>query len=159
MFDFVLPLHKNRRFIMDRFVTTQIWFGNRKFSFGEDEEEGLMDFTVTDESEPEDYEGRYWYCTLSPDEMEYLAHRMLDAVDYYRKQKGIPANTGFNGSLIPNTPEANGLEPAPEPYAGESLMIANTLAHCNGDRQKAAERLRMSERTLYGKMKRYGLLK
>ena len=129
---------------MARDITTKVRFGcYTVFSFGADEEEGLMDFTVTHEDEPEDYEGRYWYTTLSPDEMEYLAERMLDAVDYYRKHN--------------SEPEAIGLEPAPTPYAGESLTIANTLAHCNGDRKKAAEQLGISKRTLHRKMKQYGL--
>lgn len=71
---------------MARDMTTQVWFGYNKFSFGTDEEELLMDFTVVHEDEPKDCKVRLWSTTLTPDEMEYLAQRILDAVAYHRNK-------------------------------------------------------------------------
>ena len=140
---------------MEKLMTTQVQFANTRFSFGEEEEEGLMDFTVVDESEPEDYEGRLWYTTLTPDEMEYLAHRMLDAVAYMRKKYGLGQE--------PLEPIPDGNEPVEEEYKPKNLYdiyrkeTEAALVGAGGDRKKAAEILGISVRTLYRRLKQYGL--
>lgn len=120
---------------MAKEMTTQVWFGNVKFSFGADDEDGLMEFSVCHEDEPEDYEGRHWYAPLTPEEMEYLAHRMLDAVEYQRRQEGK------EGELTMDEPS----------------VIVNTLLQYQGDRKKAALALAISERTLYRKINQYNI--
>jgi hypothetical protein len=137
---------------MKRDITTQVWFGEYiKFNFGACEEEGLMDFSVCDESEPEDYEGRSWSTILSPDEMEYLAHRMLDAVAIYRKSNLCePQETYPYGEPVPDymlSPEEN-----------QRQAIISALSRNHGDRKKAAEYLKISTRTLYRMLKQYKII-
>jgi DNA-binding NtrC family response regulator len=90
-----------------------------------------------------DYEGECQEaeCVLSLDELEYLAHRILDVVDYQRR-----VVKPYNG------------------YADdECAKIVTALVNNRGDRTKAASELNMSVRTLYRKIKeckldtRYGL--
>ena len=84
-----------------------------------------------------DYEGECQEaeCALSLDELEYLAHRILDVVEYQRR--------------------------AVKPYNGyvddEYAKIVTALVNNRGDRAKAASELNMSVRTLYRKIKEYEL--
>lgn len=113
-------------------------------------------------------------CSLELDELEYLAHRILDAIAYQRKQNSkndsntwdtirelsriqkckergdLTENEAFYLSLhsmYRNTPELAAEEP-------ENIRISAALARHKGDRKKAAEELGISERTLYRKMAR-----
>jgi transcriptional regulator with GAF, ATPase, and Fis domain len=84
-----------------------------------------------------DYEGECQEaeCTLSLDELEYLAHRILDVVDYQRRVVKT-----YNGYVD-------------DEYAN----IVTALVNNRGDRTKAASELSMSVRTLYRKIKEYEL--
>lgn len=84
-----------------------------------------------------DYEGECQEaeCTLSLDELEYLAHRILDVVEYQRR--AVKPYNDF----------------ADDEYA----KIVTALVNNRGDRAKAASELNMSVRTLYRKIKEYEL--
>lgn len=75
---------------MDR-LSTQVRFGDNVFLIYADDEEGLVDFSFKemdmDMRNHEEYVANHCIATLNPDELEYLAKRMLDAVEYHRKQK------------------------------------------------------------------------
>ena len=133
-----------------RDMTTQVWFNDTKFIFGADDEEGLMDFTAVHEDEPTDYEGRHWSAALTPDEMEYLAHRMLDAVAYQRRQYGLDLE-----HLPQNCEPCGQYEPVKEVLGRRAII--NALERNGNDRKKAAAYLGISARTLYRRMKQYGI--
>ena len=84
-----------------------------------------------------DYEGECQEaeCTLSLDELEYLAHRILDVVDYQRRA----------------------VKPCYDFADDECAKIVTALVNNRGDRTKAASELNMSVRTLYRKIKEYEL--
>mgnify|MGYP003413070509 CR=1 FL=1 len=88
-----------------------------------------MRFVIDDS----DYDGecQETECALSLDELEYLAHRILDVVEYQRRV----------------------VKPCYDFVEGESTKIAKALKRNNGDRAKAASDLNMSVRTLYRKIK------
>jgi len=58
-------------------------FSDFVMEYGDDP--GMMYFSVTDGTRGED-ENSHVQCYRTLDEMEYLARRILDAVDYQRKQ-------------------------------------------------------------------------
>lgn len=93
----------------------------------------IMRFVIDDS----DYEGECQEaeCTLSLDELEYLAHRILDVVEYQRRA----------------------VKPCYDFVESESTKVAKALERNNGDRTKAASELNMSVRTLYRKIKEYEL--
>lgn len=84
-----------------------------------------------------DYEGECQEaeCTLSLDELEYLAHRILDVVKYQRRA----------------------VKPCYNFVEDDRTKVAKALKRNNGDRTKAASELNMSVRTLYRKIKEYEL--
>lgn len=67
------------------FVKTSMKFGNYYFSVEPDENDGLMDFFVESRYSDNAEDISYVDSVLTPDELEYLAKRILDAVDFYRK--------------------------------------------------------------------------
>lgn len=101
-------------------------------------EQGLMDFNIEEmdtDRNKEEYVCRSCEGMFTPDELEYLANRMLDAVAYYKQ------------TYHPN----KGVELC------ESAKIAGALVYNRGDRKKTAQELNMSERTLYRKINEYEL--
>lgn len=106
---------------------------------------GFMYFSVKDGDSDE---ATYVQCYRTLDEMEYLAHRILDAVAYQRKQYTPEPVREWEPPYDEPVPES-------EPTFGEAGRIANVLMLCRGDRKKAAEHLGISERTLYRKIKEY----
>ena len=107
------------------------------------DERGLLRFDMEEMDmgrDKEEYVCSSCEGVFDAEELEYLAHRILDAVEYFRKTE---------------QPQEVAQEVAIE--AVESREIANALLMHKGDRKKAAEALRMSERTLYRKIKQYDL--
>lgn len=124
-----------------------------RFSFEPEEEDGKMEFFVERRDrngDNEEEEINYVLATFSLDEAEYIARRMLDAVAFQRKQErpaGIPA--GSEG--VPFE------EYIPSPEEKERLTLLDALEKHNWDRNKAAQELGISPRTLYRKMAQHGL--
>ena len=81
-----------------RDMTTKVRFGDYCFHICSAEEDGLMELCMEewdyDAHKEENYIADHCLATLSPDEVEYLAHRLLDAVAYQRKQNGLLSNEG-----------------------------------------------------------------
>lgn len=75
---------------MARPITTDIRIYDYCFHIGKAEEDGLMDFLMEekdyDVEKHEEFIGNYCLATLTPEEVEYIAKRMLDAVEYMRRQ-------------------------------------------------------------------------
>lgn len=104
------------------------------------DEKGLLRFDMEEMDmgrDKEEYVCSSCEGVFDAEELEYLAHRILDAVEYFRK--GIESPQG---------------EVVEEDERGK---IANALILNKGDRKKAALALKMSERTLYRKIKQYDL--
>lgn len=120
-----------------------------RFSFQPEEEEGKMEFFVECRGKDED-DIEYVVATLTLDEAEYVARRMLDAVALQRKQEGQAA--------IPAAPvEAPLAEYIPTPEEKERLDLIDALDKYNWNREKTAQELGISLRTLYRKMAQHGL--
>lgn len=119
-------------------IKTTVRIGDMCFNINPSaDEKGLIEFNVEEmdiDRNNEEYVCNSFYGTFSPDEIEYLANRMLDSVAYFKQ-----------------TYDPNGFEMC------ESAKIAGALVHNRGDRKKTAEELKMSERTLYRKIKQYDL--
>jgi two-component system response regulator HydG len=81
---------------------------------------------------------------------------VLDATD-------IPPEIRFAAATPPGSPAAAGLVPGLAPgmrlQDAERLLIQETLASTNGNRQEAAQILGIGQRTLYRKIKEFGLAK
>lgn len=102
------------------------------------------------------YEGKdeeeieYVLATFTLDEAEYIARRMLDAVALQRKQEAQEE--------IPALPKEAPLEEyIPTPEEKERLELLSALEKFNWNREKAAQELGITLRTLYRKMKQHGL--
>ena len=124
-----------------------------RFSFQPEEEEGKMEFFV---ERRDRYEGKdeeeieYVLATFTLDEAEYIARRMLDAVALQRKQEAQEE--------IPALPKEAPLEEyIPTPEEKERLELLSALEKFNWNREKAAQELGITLRTLYRKMKQHGL--
>ena len=124
------------------------------FSFEPEEQKGMMEFFVERRDsrigENEEEEINYVVASFTLDEIEYIARRMLDAVAFQRKQErpaGIPAGpegVPFEECIL-------------SPEEKERLTLLNALEKHNWDRDKAAQELGISARTLYRKIAQYGL--
>ena len=123
-------------------MTTIVWFGQTKVSIGDTSagNGNNMELMMERTSESIDDAGRYCFAVLTTEEAEYLANRILDAVEYQRKRRALP-------------PE----ETETAEYNTEAAEIVNALQRNGGDRKKAAEFLGISERTIYRKMKEYNI--
>jgi hypothetical protein len=76
---------------MKKDMTTTVWFGNTKISIGDAEDDGdmnNMDFMMKICGDDVD-DNEYCLAVLTIDEVEYLAHRMLDAAAYQRRKYGL----------------------------------------------------------------------
>lgn len=132
--------------MIGRLVTTSVSFGGGvRFSVEPDEETGTMEFFAECRASNGEVLDSF-VTSLSLDEMEYLAKRILDAVDFERKNIS-PCECECYGEEVPTTRTKK-----------EYLEIRDALIRCNSDRKRAAEMLHISERTLYRKAKIYGLI-
>ena len=149
---------KSRHPMDDKLINTSVTFkypGTQiRFSFQPEEEEGEMEFFV---ERRDRYEGNeedeinYVLATFSLDEAEYIARRMLDAVVLQRKQEAQEE--------IPDLPKEAPLEECiPTPEEKERLELLSALEKFNWNREKAAQELGITLRTLYRKMKQHGLV-
>ena len=68
----------------ERIIRTQVVMGGTRFSVEPDEDVGTMEFFAEQRDSNGEVEN-YIVTTLTLDEMEYLAKRILDAVDFERK--------------------------------------------------------------------------
>jgi DNA-binding NtrC family response regulator len=108
------------------------------------------------------------YCSQSKDFQFLYKKNYFALVEFILSRDEVtvaPYSIGFDGSLIPNEPESDGLVPIPDylksttERVGDLLreQISNALEKCGGNRKKAAQMLGVSDRTLYRRMKQYGL--
>ena len=108
------------------------------------------------------------YCSQSKDYQFQYKRNYFALVEFILSKDEVtvaPYSVGFDGSLIPNEPECDGLAPIPDylkstsERVGELMreQISDALNKCGGDRKKAAQMLGVSDRTLYRRMKQYGL--
>jgi hypothetical protein len=70
---------------MGNWIKTSVKIRDSYFSVEPDENEGIMEFFVEKRLSDNEEDISSAYALLTPDELEYLAKRILDAVDYYRK--------------------------------------------------------------------------
>ena len=110
------------------------------------------------------------YCSQSKDYQFRYKRNYFALVEFILSMDEVtiaPYSVGFDGSLIPNEPECDGLGPIPDylkstsERVGELMreQISDALNKCGGNRKKAAQMLGVSDRTLYRRMKQYGLYK
>jgi DNA-binding NtrC family response regulator len=113
---------------------------NIRFMFEDGSNDRLMgvDIRMWDDDKGEE-KGSWIQTELTLDEMEYLAHKILDAVEFQRKRI-------VNGILTKEEKE------------DECTLIKRSLMFNNGDRKAVAKELGISARTLYRKMKEYGIV-
>ena len=108
------------------------------------------------------------YCSQSKDYQFQYKRNYFALVEFILSKDEVtiaPYSVGFDGSLIPNEPECDGLGPIPDylkstsERVGELMreQISDALNKCGGNRKKAAQMLGVSDRTLYRRMKQYGL--
>ena len=108
------------------------------------------------------------YCSQSKDYQFQYKRNYFALVEFILSKDEVtiaPYSVGFDGSLIPNEPECDGLGPIPDylkstsERVGELMreQISDALNKCGGNRKKAAQLLGVSDRTLYRRMKQYGL--
>lgn len=108
------------------------------------------------------------YCSQSKDFQFLYKKNYFALVEFILSRDEVtvaPYSIGFDGSLIPNDPASDGLVPIPDylksttERVGDLLreQISNALEKCGGNRKKAAQMLGVSDRTLYRRMKQYGL--
>ena len=108
------------------------------------------------------------YCSQSKDYQFQYKRNYFALVEFILSRDEVtvaPYSVGFDGSLIPNEPECDGLVPIPDylkstsERVGELMreQISDALNKCGGNRKKAAQMLGVSDRTLYRRMKQYGL--
>lgn len=108
------------------------------------------------------------YCSQSKDFQFRYKKNYFVLVEFILSRDEVtvaPYSVGFDGSLIPNEPECDGLGPIPDylkstsERVGELMreQISDALNKCGGNRKKAAQMLGVSDRTLYRRMKQYGL--
>ena len=108
------------------------------------------------------------YCSQSKDYLFQYKRNYFALVEFILSKDEVtiaPYSVGFDGSLIPNEPECDGLGPIPDylkstsERVGELMreQISDALNKCGGNRKKAAQMLGVSDRTLYRRMKQYGL--
>ena len=123
-------------------------YGVVQVSVGQlDDSPELVRFKVREACGEEEYEVDCW---LELDDMEYIAHRILDAVAYQRKQ---------NFGVLSEAPVA---VPPEELFTShetrEYYALKALLEKHLGDRKAAARELGISERTLYRKLSQYKLI-
>ena len=108
------------------------------------------------------------YCSQSKDYQFQYKRNYFALVEFILSKDEVtiaPYSVGFDGSLIPNEPECDGLGPIPDylkstsERVGELMreQISDALNKCGGNRKKAAQMLGVSDRTLYRRLKQYGL--
>ena len=108
------------------------------------------------------------YCSQSKDFQFRYKKNYFVLVEFILSRDEVtvaPYSVGFDGSLIPNEPECDGLGPIPDylkstsERVGELMreQISDALNKCGGNRKKAAQMLGVSDRTLYRRLKQYGL--
>ena len=108
------------------------------------------------------------YCSQSKDFQFRYKKNYFVLVEFILSRDEVtvaPYSVGFDGSLIPNEPECDGLGPIPDylkstsERVGELMreQISDSLNKCGGNIKKAAQMLGISDRTLYRRMKQYGL--
>jgi len=146
---------------MKQDMKTTVWFGDIKISVGAaegDDDINNMDFLVERTDYEQDEEGRYCYTLLTIDEVEYLAHRMIDAAAYQRRQNNLVrlGMTDEPQKTVPTIAVTNS-ECSPTVQEAERDAIIKALIRCNYNRSQTARALNISERTLYRKIKEYGL--
>ena len=105
------------------------------------------------------------YCSQSKDYQFQYKRNYFALVEFILSKDEVtiaPYSVGFDGSLIPNEPEPDGLAGCTElkvntEVLGRSMLTNQALERNGGDRKKAAKELGISDRTLYRRMKQYGL--
>ena len=108
------------------------------------------------------------YCSQSKDYQFQYKRNYFALVEFILSKDEVtiaPYSVGFDGSLIPNEPECDGMGTIPDylkstsERVGELMreQISDALNKCGGNRKKAAQMLGVSDRTLYRRMKQYGL--
>ena len=107
------------------------------------------------------------YCSQSKDFQFRYKKNYFALVEFILSRDEVtvaPYSIGFDGSLIPNEPESDGLVPVvdflkpTEERAADMIrkQISDALNKCGGNRKKAAQLLGISDRTFYRRMKQYG---
>ena len=110
------------------------------------------------------------YCSQSKDFQFRYKKNYFALVEFILSRDEVtvaPYSIGFDGSLIQNEPESDGLVPVvdflkpTEERVADMIrkQISDALNKCGGNRKKAAQLLGISDRTLYRRMKQYGFYK
>lgn len=100
------------------------------------------------------------YCSQSKDYQFQYKRNYFVLVEFILSKDEVtiaPHSVGLDGSLIPNEPEPDGLVVVPNLDELGRSMLQKTLERNGGDRKKAAKELGISDRTLYRRLKQYGL--
>ena len=120
-------------------------------SFGTDEDEETVEFAAERRNQSNMAVEDYFVTTLTLDELEYVAKRMLDVVDFERKRLSASESPDNDRVIVYKEGE---LLTADE---RERQLLETTLRKFNGHRADTAKALGISERTLYRKIKEYGI--
>jgi transcriptional regulator with AAA-type ATPase domain len=103
------------------------------------------------------------YCSQSKDYQFQYKRNYFALVEFIMGEQRATMPPGWSVGLVSEVPdfadpgEICPFQPEGEPLLGDAGKIANTLQLCGGDRKKAAQMLGISDRTLYRRLKQYGL--
>ena len=100
------------------------------------------------------------YCSQSKDYQFQYKRNYFALVEFILSKDEVtiaPYSVGFDGSLIPNEPDPDGLVDVPNLDELGRSMLQKALERNGGNRKKAAKELGISDGTLYRRLKQYGL--